>query len=237
MLVALGWILRTAEWDWRGAEQAFRRALELRSNHAETLAGAAVLLFNVGKEAEAFRLGQQAAQLDPLNAGPHIDLSLMFYFNRNWVESERSARRALQLAPDGASYHSVLGWSLMEQKRYAEAEKEIALEPDAVERVTALGLLAITRSQTAAARQCLDQLETIARTNRDAADLQTSIAWLSAGLGDKERAFAALEHSWASRDPSVSWFRNGHYLLSEIYSDPRWGALLRKVGLTDDQLK
>jgi tetratricopeptide (TPR) repeat protein len=90
VLLALGWVLRTADWDWRGAEQAFRRALQLQPNQPDALAGAAVLLFNIGQTEEAYRLAQQAVQLDPLNAATQIDLSIMFYLNKNWVEAERS---------------------------------------------------------------------------------------------------------------------------------------------------
>ena len=236
VLLALGWILRTADWDWRGAEQAFRRTLQLQPNQPEALAGAAVLLFNIGQTEEAYRLGQQAVQLDPLNAAAYIDLSIMFYLNKNWAEAERSARRALQLAPGGASYHSILAWSLIAQQRYAEAEAEVALESDVIEQTTVYGLLAVARGQGQAARDRLARLEEFARINGDSADLQQSIAWLCAGLGEKDRAFAALERAVTSRDPSMSWLLNSWYL-QPLFSDPRWPVLVRKVGLADDQLK
>jgi tetratricopeptide (TPR) repeat protein len=236
MLLALGWILRTADWDWRGAEQAFRRSIELRPNQPDALAGLAVLLFNLGRTDEAFRLGEQAAQLDPLNPATQIDLSIMFFLNYNWAESERTARRALQLAPDGTSYHSVLSWSLLSQQRYDEAEAEAARDTDVVEKPTALGFLAIARGQGAAAREQLARLEELSLTRGDSADLQQSIAWLSANLGDKDRAFAALDKARATRDPSMSWLRNSWYL-KPLYSDPRWSVLLHQVGLADDQLK
>ena len=236
MLLALGWILRTAEWNWRGAEQAFRRSLQLRPDHPDALAGAAVLLFNIGQTEEAFRLGQQAAQLDPLNAATQIDLSIMFYLNHNWIEAEQSARRALQLAPGGGSYHSILGWSLTAQRRYDEAEAEIALDNNESEQAQAFGSLAIARGQGAVARKWLARLEEIALTHGDSSDVQMNIAWLSVGLGDTDRAFAALEKARATRDPSLSWLRNSWYL-GYLHSDPRWPAFLRKVGLADDQLK
>ena len=236
VLLALGWILRTGEWNWRGAEQAFRRALQLRPNHPETLAGAAVLLFNIGQNAEAFRLGQLAAQLDPLNPGTQVDLSLMFYFNHNPVEAERAARRALQLAPQGESFHSILGWALMGQKRYDEAVAEALLDSDEVQQASVLGLIAVARGQFAAAHAQIARLERLAQTDPDRADLQQTIAWIYGGLGDKDRALAALEKARASRDPSIAWLRSGPYVMV-LSSDPRWDALLRKVGLTDDQLK
>lgn len=236
MLLVLGWILRTAEWDWRGAEQAFRRTLRLQPNQPDALTGAAVLLFNIGQKDEAFRLGLQATQLDPLNAATQIDLSLMFYFNGNWAEAEQSARRALRLAASGASYHAILAWSLIAQRRYAEAEAEIARDSSEIERATASGLLAIARGQGAAARESLAQLETLARIDADAADLQQSIAWISAGLGENDRAFAALEKARASRDPSLTWIGSSQ-ALRPLRSDPRWPAFLRKIGLADDQLK
>ena len=236
VLLALGWILRTGEWNWWEAEQAFRRALQLRPNHPETLAGAAVLLFNIGKTEEAYRLAQQAVQFDPLNASTQIDLSIMFYMNKNWVEAERSARRALQLAPSGTSYRSILSWGLIGQRRFAEAEAEIARDQDGIDRTNAQGLLAIARGQEKEARDQLARLEGYSRVDGDLADLQQSIAWLCAYLGEKDRAFAALEKAAASRDPSMAWLINSWYL-EPLHSDPRWSALLRKVGLADDQLK
>mgnify|MGYP001549479226 CR=1 FL=1 len=238
VLLALGWIMRTGEWDWPGAERAFRRALELRPQQPEVLAGTAVLLFNIGRVEEAFRLGKQAAQLDPLNAATQIDLSIMFYLHGDLAEAEAAARRALQLAPNGTSYHAILAWSLIDQGRFAEAEAEIALDPDPVEQPTARARLALARGDTAEARQGIAQLEALARTNPDLADLQQSIAWICSGLGEgeRDRAFAALLRARDSRDPSMAWLLSSRYLVP-LQSDPRWPALVRSLGLAGDQLQ
>lgn len=236
VLVALGWILRTGEWKWREAERVFRRALELRPNQPEVLAGAAVLFYNMGRTEEGFRLGEQSLRLDPLNPANQIDLSIMFFFADKPIEAERTARRALQLAPNGASFHAILAWSLISQKRYAEAEAEIALEKDPVEQPTAYGLLAIARGQPDVTREMIERLRQVAGTNPDAADLQQSISWLYATLGEKDLAFAGLEKARDSRDPSMAWLRNSPYLRL-LADDPRWDKLLHEVGLADDQLK
>ena len=160
----------------------------------------------------------------------------MFYFNGNWGEAERAARRALELAPGGASFHSTLALSLVAQQRYAEAETEAALDGSDIERTAVFGVLAIARGQGTVARQWLARLEEIALSRGDNADLQQYFAWISAGLGDKDRAFAALDRARIARDPSMSWLRNSG-LLRPLYSDPRWNVLLHQVGLADDQLK
>ncbi|HVU16014.1 MAG TPA: TIR domain-containing protein [Candidatus Didemnitutus sp.] len=236
MLVALGWIRRTCDWNWKGAEQAFRRAMALRPGHAETLSGAAVLLFNIGKTAEAFQFAKEAVRLDPLNPSAQIDLSIMFALSHDWAEAEKTTRRALELAPAGVGYHSILAWSMIMSKRYAEADAEIARDTDIVEKANASGQLAIARGDRAGAQRALAQLQEVARTNPDASDLQQSIAWICAPLGDADAAFAALERSRASRDPSMSWLRNSIFL-EPLYSDPRWNVLLHQIGLADDQLK
>jgi hypothetical protein len=160
----------------------------------------------------------------------------MFFFNRNWTESEHAARRALQLAPGGGA-HSLLSWSLTKQKRYAEAEAEARLDGDEVQRELALSLLAVERGEVAEMRRYRTHLEAIARERGDnTADLQQGFALIDAALGDKDRAFAALEKARASRDPAVAWLRDDH-TLAPLFSDPRWSALLRQLGLADEQLK
>lgn len=234
--LALGWILRTADWDWRGAERALRRAMALRPNHPDTLSAVSVLLFNIGQQPEAFQLARQAAKLDPLNPATQVDLGLMFFFSENWAEGEQAARRALQLSSAGHGYHAVLAWNLIVQKRFAEGEAELALEHSEIERLNGLGMLALGRGQTSVAREHLAKLEHLAGSDPDRADLQQSIAWLCAGLGEVNRAFAALEKAAVSRDPSVAWSRT-MWPLRRLYGDPRWVEFLRKVGLADEQLR
>ncbi|MBM3852655.1 MAG: tetratricopeptide repeat protein [Verrucomicrobia bacterium] len=236
VLLAQSWILRTADWDWRGAEQALRKALALRPDHPDTLSATSVLLFNVGKQDEAFRLGRQAAKLDPLNPATQIDLSLMFFFSESWSEAEQTARRAVQLSSTGTGYHAILGWSLVAQKRFAEGEAELAQESSEIERINGLGMLALARGQPSLAREYLAKLDALARKERDWADLQQSIAWLCAGLGEIDRAFAALDKALVSRDPSVAWTRT-MWPLRPLHGDARWREYLRQLGLADEQLK
>ena len=53
---------------------------------------------------------------------------------------------------------------------------------------------------------------------------------------DKDKAFEWLERARQQRDAGLPGLRPDT-LLANLHDDPRWDALLRKMGLADDQLK
>ena len=57
------------------------------------------------------------------------------------------------------------------------------------------------------------------------------IAWVYAGLGDKDQAFASLEKAYEDRDEFMVMLKVDQ-LLDSLRSDPRFSDVLRRVGLT-----
>jgi hypothetical protein len=55
-------------------------------------------------------------------------------------------------------------------------------------------------------------------------------AQIRAWRGEADAAFAWLDKALAARDPSLSWIKFDAYLLT-LHTDPRWNALLKKIGL------
>lgn len=53
---------------------------------------------------------------------------------------------------------------------------------------------------------------------------------LHAALGDTEGAFASLERAYDARDPQMKFVKTDFHL-DGLRSDPRFGELLRRVGL------
>jgi hypothetical protein len=60
----------------------------------------------------------------------------------------------------------------------------------------------------------------------DAASYQ--YAEIYADLGDKDRAFGALEHAWAVRDPGLMNIRVDAFL-DPLRSDPRFEAIIKRM--------
>jgi TolB-like protein/tetratricopeptide (TPR) repeat protein len=236
VLLSLGWVRRTADWDWKGARQAFRKAIELQPDNPDTLAAASVLLFNIGQTDEGIQLATRAVELDPLNAAAQLNLSILFQFAGEINKAEQAARRALQLAPDGRRYHGNLAMLLAQLGHPQKAEDEFALEIDDAARHAAIGFYAIYRNQKLRAEAQARQIEAMAVNLPGSADIYEFAAEIYAMLGESDLAYDALDKTLAARDPGCAWYKVDYYL-QNLHDDPRWPALLKRIGLSDDQLK
>jgi tetratricopeptide (TPR) repeat protein len=59
-----------------------------------------------------------------------------------------------------------------------------------------------------------------------------SRVYVYAGLGDKDKAFEWLEKAYQERSDSLAWFRFDPES-KNLRSDPRFAALMRKIGFTE----
>jgi len=58
-----------------------------------------------------------------------------------------------------------------------------------------------------------------------------AIACVFSALGEKEQAFAWLERAYREREPSLLMFLITQHRFNPLRSDPRYAALLRKIGM------
>ena len=108
--------------------------------------------------------------------------------------------------------------------RYKEAQFYYdKLPPDFWRRLTGEAIIA-ARSRDSATVQ--DKLTKLQQVYSDAASDQ--FAEIYAQLGDNDRAFAALDRGYVVKDPGLIGIRVDPFL-DPIRSDPRLGALLRKM--------
>jgi TolB-like protein/Tfp pilus assembly protein PilF len=235
-LLALGWVRRTADWNWKGAETALREALQLRPDHAETLTSLAVLLANIGREQEAIALAQRAVAFDPLNASVQMDLLVIFYCYGRYAEAVQAGQLAARLAPGSSIVRSWLARSLIELNRLDEAEAEINQENNWFSRMGALARLRAKQGRLDDARSLLREMETQAAKIGGAENSYAYLANVWGIVGDAKRGLDYFEKTRTIRDPSIAWARTSFYA-PYLKGDPRWPDILRSIGLADDQLK
>jgi len=120
--------------DWPGAEQAFRRCLEINGNYAPSYLGLGMLYNYQRKPAEAVVVLQKSAELDPNSWQAHFELAQTRLALRQPAEAEIHAQRAHELNPKNPLVHVLLGNCFLVEKRLAPAREEfqhyIDLEPN-----------------------------------------------------------------------------------------------------------
>ena len=76
---SMGWILYMYEYDWEGAENNFKRGVELNPNYATGCQWYGLLLLDIGEKEEAISIMGRAEQSDPTSLIIKINLAMMHY--------------------------------------------------------------------------------------------------------------------------------------------------------------
>ena len=84
------------EWDWRAAEQEFRRALELRPNYADAYFSYSRFLASRRRLDEAIAQLGRAVELDPLSLPLQANRALLDYFAGRYDEADSRLREVLK---------------------------------------------------------------------------------------------------------------------------------------------
>ncbi|MEM7354861.1 MAG: winged helix-turn-helix domain-containing protein [Acidobacteriota bacterium] len=221
------------DWDWSGAESAFRRALELSPGDAWIHERYSFFLTCLGRFPEAIEAGQRAVALDPLNTFPRTSLAWVHLNARDHHQSlsELQQVEALGLADEPGVYAS---WNYALMGRYTEAIRLIDEAPphrDDSERhlhLSVLGWVQARAGNTDEARDLLHELQYRARSG-EAMD-PYYLAIVHAGLGDHASTLAALEEALAVRSPNLIYLRVEPFF-ETLHADPRYRRLQERVGL------
>ncbi|HEY6572758.1 MAG TPA: tetratricopeptide repeat protein, partial [Candidatus Eisenbacteria bacterium] len=226
-LARRGSIKKNWDWDWRGAEADYRRALELAPGSAVVLDGAGVLAESLGRLDEAISLMRRAVEKDPLSAAGYSNIGVTYHAAGMLAEAEDATRKAIELAPQRVVIHSSLALILLDQGRAEEALQEALREPEETFRLWAL---AVVHHAAGRSRESDEALDALIASYAD--DWAYQVAEACAARGQTEEAYRWLDRAYAQRDPGLSYLKPDP-LLRPLHADPRWPVLLAKVGLAE----
>jgi len=221
----LGWIHLAYDWDWAGADAAYKRALELEPRNASVMRRAGALAGTLGRFDEAIELTQRAVRLDPLNASGRSNLGLFSLYAGRLDEAQVAFNKVLELNPDYPSAHVFLGRVQLRRGHPKAALKEMEQEKDPFWRRYGLALAYHALGRHEQARSTLREL-----VEKDKDDGAFQIAEVYAFRGDVDEAFTWLDRAYAQRDGGFNEME-GDPLLVNITADPRYAALLAKLKL------
>ena len=224
--VARGYLLRSADFDWRGAEAEFRRALALAPNDSEAKEYFGAQLASFGDVEQAIELTRQALATEPLRAGSYSWFAIYLSALNRFDEAERAARKGIELQP-AAPFNRFILTTIEVQRGHAEAALAAAQqEPSGSWRDAALALARQIGSDRSAADAALSTLI----KEDDAGDFAYQIAEIYALRNDATKTFEWLERVWSQRDTDIGMLLYDPFI-PRYKDDPRFAAFCRKVGL------
>jgi Tfp pilus assembly protein PilF len=113
------------------AEQAFRVALERDPDNLGIMQNLASLLVTLGKDAEAQRLEQRIARLEPTPPFHYFNLGRAAMARADYPAAKALFEREVKRAPDNDEFHFWLALACLKLGEAAQADVQLALAHDA----------------------------------------------------------------------------------------------------------
>ena len=230
ILVSIGSMKAGLEWDWSGAEEAYRGAIRINPNLADAHFFLGDLLLALGRTEEWEKEALRGLELDPLN-----DFTRSFYgWHLNYVGRYDEAipifLELRETGPNKASNHLGLWGAYFKQGKYAEAAtsaKDYFLEIGDSEFAESLGSPASEAEYRAAMKRTG---ELMARRSKERHVPAIRIARMFAHAAQNDKAIQWVEKAVEARESPVMrlgvfWDWDG------LRSDPRFQDILRRLKL------
>jgi TolB-like protein len=217
--------------DWSGAEREFKRALELKTSYVMAHEWYAEFLAAQGRFDDAVAEIRKAQQLDPLAVPVNRAVGWILYFARRYDESVEELRKTLSMNADFLGARLVLWWVHIARGTPEEAIADIQreLEKPGLKTVKKMMLAyaCAAAGRKEEANGLLWELESkLSGDNR----LALLSALLFTALDLKDRAFQELHRGFEAREPGLLFLKVAPWL-DPLRTDPRYGALVEKLGL------
>jgi TolB-like protein/Tfp pilus assembly protein PilF/tRNA A-37 threonylcarbamoyl transferase component Bud32 len=227
---ALGYVQLEYEWDWHGAEQSFRRAVELKPNYARARLYYGQLLVSLGRFGEAAAQLNLGRQLDPLSLDLEVTAVWPLFYGRRYGEAIDALRKTIATDSNflGAQFRLAEAYSLKGEFGLAQArlERLRVLMGDHADVLGRLGYFYAVSGQRQKAQAIADSLR--ARYRKGDADEAYALAMVHTALGEKGRALGWLETAYAERSTWMALIKVAPEL-DALRGEPGFRALLHKL--------
>jgi serine/threonine-protein kinase len=235
--IVSGTVLGSGEFDWRGADREFKRALELSPTSAAVRYDyawcyAMWFLYPLGRLEQALNEMRRALELDPLDPFYNALVGYLLHSMGQFEPAVAQLHHAVDLDPAFFFAYWFLSSVYAENGRLDEAiaAGEKANELSGRHALT-LGALcgAYGRAgRTAEARRLLEELTARRRFTYVPS---CAIAWAHAGVGDLNEEMEWIERGIEEHEPTLVTALKGAPIFSRLRSHPAYPALLRKMNL------
>ena len=259
---ALAFVMHYYEWDWKGAGDEFRRAVDLSPSDPLIRTAYAEHLAHLSRFDDAIAEAEKAVQLDPISLETNRMLALVLYYARRYDDSIEQCNRTIDLDSDYMMIYWFLGMNHI-QKGNTIALAAVDLDSDYMMIYWFLGMNHIQKGNYDAALAAvergydLEEGNPISQTmvaniyvlvgrKEEARDILAELnehkkqeyfsAYLIAGLtsflGDTDQTFEWLNKAYQERDGLLPAL-DVHPLLDPVRDDSRFKDLVRRMNFPE----
>jgi len=223
--------LRMRQWDWAGAEEELKNAIELNPNYAISYVSYANYLGLTGRVDEAMTEIAKARKIDPLSLPMNAAKGSLLYLAGKYNNAIEQLQDTLALDADFAPAYFSLGVTYEALGRYDEAvmayERSQRGLGSLLELSGCLGRIYAFRGMRTKALRTIKKLRS---TSRNHCAAHYSIALIYCALGETDDAFLSLEDAYSDHDDDLFLIKVDPRLNS-LREDPRFSRLSKQIGL------
>jgi TolB-like protein/DNA-binding winged helix-turn-helix (wHTH) protein/Flp pilus assembly protein TadD len=228
---ALAGVKTDKDWDWKGAEEEYRRAIAINPSDATAHHWYGLHLIRLGRGQEGLMELERALSIDPLSLIIATDMAESYYLLRNYTEALNRIYEVLTLNPNFAQAHIVKGRILDQMGRSSEAEKEFV----SADRLFGPDFWAIAEQGNALALAGKrNEAKRIAQEMEDASRRRyitgVDIAEIYCALHQPDDAMEWLERAYQHHDTGINMI-GVEPLFDNCRPDPHFQELLRRLKL------
>ncbi|MGD8922658.1 MAG: protein kinase [Candidatus Zixiibacteriota bacterium] len=221
-------LIRTAlEFHFEEAGRSLSKAYELAPNNSRMVSTLSLYRAAMGDLDEAIHLSETALELDPLNPETHFNRGRILSYDGRYDEARTEFRRVLELSPGMTSVHMHIGITCLQQGNLDDALSEVLQEKSQGYRNFGLAVVYHALGKHKEADEALSYL--LDKADSDGWAFQ--VAMVYSYLNDPDNAFKWLEFARTTRDAGIPLTKVTP-ILSNLHDDPRWPALLARIGFS-----
>ena len=224
----LGIICNTYDRDFVCMEREQKLAIELNPNFSEGHRRYGLLLQNLGRFEEARIATRRALEIDPLSPVTNFQYARLLFYERKYDESEALSKKNVELDPDFWYAHWQLFYVYRMKRDYASAVEELAKVQDARGEPDAAKLI----RESFAKGDWQGFLRKITEQRSRLKIYPYFVATFFAELGEKNKAFAALNEAIETKDQHTDQMKVDPYM-NPLRDDARFQEVLKKAGFPE----